>query len=189
MGERASSASSSDVCSSDLSTSMGTSWPTCARVRKCCGSSTRIVTGISTTPSLHVGFLQVGIFPFSALTNPDLGKHAFGLAGLAAGLAFILRDVGNQRRIGTQRFHGKVTQGIADEFEIIHRVDFGVLVTKGAEALFEHAKSVVEHRCQALLVFVLEILPELANLCLEGRCHTMRVSCLRLLLHCRCGGE
>src|SRR5438105_4796563 len=98
-------------CVTGPSTSIPTSWPTCARVRRCCGNSTRIVTAISTASSLHVGFLQVEGFPFLAGARPNFSKDAFCLAGFAAGFAFVLRDVGDQGRVRSERLHREIAQG------------------------------------------------------------------------------
>ena len=84
-----------DVSVPGPSTSIPTSWPTWASVRRCCGNSTRIITAISNASSLHIGFLQVESFPFVAGARPDFAKDAFCLAGFSAGLAFVLRNVGD----------------------------------------------------------------------------------------------
>src|ERR1700757_1657107 len=118
MGYAASRASNTDRWVTAPSTSIGTSWPTWASVRRCCGSSTRIVTGISGAPSLHVGLLHVENFPFVARANPDLSKDALSLRDFAAGFALVLRHVRDQRRIRCNWLYGEVAERVAEQFEV-----------------------------------------------------------------------
>src|SRR5215472_5088443 len=121
------------------------------------------------TPSLYVCLLQVENFPSMARTSPDLSKDAVSFRDLAPGFTLVLRPVGNQRRVRSERPHRKIAERVVEKFILVRCVDLRLLVGKGSEALFEHAELIVDHRRERRLVFVLERLPQLAHLGFELR--------------------
>src|SRR5580765_3904255 len=122
MGKRSSKASSTDRCVTGTSTWISTSWPTCANVRRCWGSSTRIFAAITT--SLHVCLLHVETFPIAALAGPDFSEDAFRFRDFASGFAFVLGHVCNQSHIRCQWLHGEISQVVTQKIVLIHSIDF-----------------------------------------------------------------